>query len=235
MNCAVCKKPFERKPSQIEFKNSYCSRKCFRKGMTGRKQTREHIKNRMMATIGEKCYNWRGGKHFHRGYILIHKPDHPFAHKRYVLEHRLVMEKYLRKYKPHSKYLVKSNGIKYLDPKCVIHHLDGNPSNNDFYNLYVYLNQAKHLSSHKIYKYRKRAKLVRHTFDCQWCKKEISRFLRPCDIRKRDKQKFCSISCSVLFQHYTQGHNIYSHNNPILNMLNPSNPGVILSSLPAIK
>ena len=57
------------------------------------------------------------------GYILIRKPDHPFATKQgYVFEHRLVMEKHLGRY-------LKSNEH--------IHHKDGNKQNNFIENLEI--------------------------------------------------------------------------------------------------
>jgi hypothetical protein len=42
---------------------------------------------------------WKGGRRMtSNGYVLIYKPDHPYAKGRYVREHRLVMEEYLGRY-----------------------------------------------------------------------------------------------------------------------------------------
>lgn len=66
--------------------------------------------------------NWKGGKTINNdGYIMIMKPDHPFCnYKGYIGEHRLVYEE------SHNCCLL---------PWIEIHHIDGNPSNNVWYNL----------------------------------------------------------------------------------------------------
>lgn len=50
---------------------------------------------------GQNNPYWRGGRYIDRtnGYVLVHKPDHPFARKKgYVFEHRLVVEKAIGRY-----------------------------------------------------------------------------------------------------------------------------------------
>ena len=60
-------------------------------------------KNRY-PTINRRGNNnpfWRGGRYKDRlnGYIFVYKPDHPFANKKgYVLEHRMVMEKSIKRH-----------------------------------------------------------------------------------------------------------------------------------------
>jgi transposase-like protein len=80
----------------------------------------------------EKNFFWRGGRTRDvDGYVLVKAHDHPFADNRgYVREHRLVMEKKLGRY---------------LDPKEIVHHLDGVHDNNDPDNLEVYATNAEHL------------------------------------------------------------------------------------------
>ena len=36
---------------------------------------------------------WKGGRKMSGGYVQIYKPEHPFATNRYVMEHRIVMER----------------------------------------------------------------------------------------------------------------------------------------------
>jgi len=66
--------------------------------------------------------------------MLLSK-DHPFAGKNgYVLEHRLVMEKYLGRY---------------LTPEEVVHHKNDIPSDNRISNLRLFACQADHAQHHK--------------------------------------------------------------------------------------
>lgn len=68
-----------------------------------------------------------------RGYILIYEPNHPFAKSTgYVYEHRVIMETRLKRI---------------LKNEENIHHLDGNPQNNDIKNLAL-TDRSNHL---KIY------------------------------------------------------------------------------------
>lgn len=69
-----------------------------------------------------------------KGYIQIYKPDHSGAdHKGYVREHRLVVEKKIGRY---------------LKPKEVVHHIDGNKQNNKIENLMLFSNHQKHMKFH---------------------------------------------------------------------------------------
>jgi len=80
--------------------------------------------------------NWKGGRFVNRdGYILIYKPEHPFAHhnKFYVFEHRLVMEEKLGRY---------------LKPNERVHHKNSVRNDNRIKNLELFSNNGKHLSKH---------------------------------------------------------------------------------------
>lgn len=65
---------------------------------------------------GKNNPNYKGGRvKIGSGYMGIYQPNHPYANnKGYILEHRLVMEKYLGRY---------------LTPREVVHHLGGKIDN----------------------------------------------------------------------------------------------------------
>ena len=86
-----------------------------------------------LSKLKEKNYNWKGGKYLNRGYLLIYAPGHPFNHKKYVPEHRLVME-----------YKIK----RYLKPTEIVHHIDGNKVNNRIENLLLCKNPEEHKKIH---------------------------------------------------------------------------------------
>jgi IS30 family transposase len=75
---------------------------------------------------------WRGGRMVDKdGYVLIYQPTHPHASRHgYVREHRLVMEKHLRRY---------------LDPKEVVHHKNEIRDDNRLSNLELFPSNGDHL------------------------------------------------------------------------------------------
>lgn len=85
---------------------------------------------------GKKHYNWKGGiKHSTNGYILISKPEHPFADKQdYVAKHRLVAERRLGRY---------------LTELEIIHHINEITDDNRIKNLYLFENRWKHGAYHR--------------------------------------------------------------------------------------
>ena len=83
--------------------------------------------------LGEKHPNWKGGRIFIKGYIYIYFPNHPYNLKKYVAEHRLVMEKHLGRV---------------LLPTEVVHHINGNTMDNRIENLMLFSSNGEHHKFH---------------------------------------------------------------------------------------
>src|SRR4030065_465371 len=104
-----------------------CSKSCIERRMKklGLKAKRTGPKS------GARHTNWKGGRKIVKGYVYIYSPNHPHKTKsKYVSEHRLVMEKKLERF---------------LHPKEVVHHRDGNPMNNHPDNLECFGCNSEHL------------------------------------------------------------------------------------------
>jgi hypothetical protein len=82
---------------------------------------------------GERNGAWKGGVRVdRRGYVLIYKPDHPFAASNGCVRlHRLVVEEQLGRL---------------LTADEVVHHRDEDPGNNNPENLMVYATNAIHIA-----------------------------------------------------------------------------------------
>ena len=83
--------------------------------------------------LREERMGWKGGVKIVNGHAYSRCPDHPMASKygNYVALHRLVIEQYLGRY---------------LEPNEVVHHIDGNPMNNNITNLKLFSNNGEHLA-----------------------------------------------------------------------------------------
>lgn len=117
--CKVCGAHVEKwvAPSRIrsgQDTGEFCSRTCAGVGRSGNKH-----------------FNWKGGRRTDKdGYILIHKPDHPFANADgCVREHRLVIEKNIRRYLKRTE---------------VVHHKNDITSDNRLSNLELCTTNAVH-------------------------------------------------------------------------------------------
>lgn len=99
---------------------------------------------------GQKPHNFKGRYISKEGYVFIYHPDHPNAsgRKKYVMEHRLVMEKHIGRY---------------LTSMEQIHHINEIRNDNRIENLNLCSDNSEHRKIHaKKYKYKKQ---------CSWCHK----------------------------------------------------------------
>jgi len=91
----------------------------------------EHRSPKTEFKKGEKPSNFKGGKKYVEGYIYVYKFDHPYARKRYVAEHRLIMEEIIGRY---------------LKEDEVVHHINGVKDDNRIDNLMLFPNRSAHSS-----------------------------------------------------------------------------------------
>jgi len=120
--CQCCKKRIYRKPYNLKHqKYFFCSRKC------------KYAKAGLWLT-GEKHPSWKGGKtKTTDGYIWIYNPSHPNSNKQgYILEHRFVMSKALRRPLKRSE---------------LVHHLNGIRIDNRIKNLFI-TDESNHCKIH---------------------------------------------------------------------------------------
>jgi hypothetical protein len=128
-----CKKKYQPNPHHSK-RQKYCSMKCVNEVRSNRIKNK-HIKNsgRYKHQIGEKSSRWKGGETLNKdGYILEYCPNHPFAignPKKYVLQHRLVMEAHIGRV---------------LLPIEIVHHINGIKTDNRIENLMLFSCKGEH-------------------------------------------------------------------------------------------
>lgn len=99
------------------------------------------------------------------------------------------------------KYLIEVKLNRYLAENETVHHLDGNPLNNDLSNLII-LDRVEHCKLDAV-------RRLDETLVCQWCQKEFvvkGAFLRNRNRKDRPQQvnSFCSKSCTGKYGKYVQ-------------------------------
>lgn len=131
--CPICGKKFHKRLYEIKKnKNNYCSRECANKAKS---ILYKGEGNHQYGLKGNKNASWKSDEKISAyGYRLIRKFDHPFANSDdFVFEHRLVAEQHLL----NDDNCVVIDGVKYLSPSYIVHHLDFNRLNNNYTNLVV--------------------------------------------------------------------------------------------------
>lgn len=138
--CCICSSNFERR-SRGKRRNAraVCSSACLSAlrsaAMTqiwrdGRMTSDRIVRNHK----GSRNPRWRGGAHLtHQGYRYVWCPEHPRAVRGKVLEHRLVMERTM--------------GRRLL-PEEIVHHINGDKSDNRPENLELFASNSEHVAAH---------------------------------------------------------------------------------------
>jgi hypothetical protein len=113
-NCQVCGQEYVTYPSH---KSWSCSRPCARKNALRDPNIIPPSRKKVIGWHGEQSPHWQGGRTIRRGYVHVWNPDHPSiagrgTKRKYVLEHRLVMEQTLGRLLKPTERVHHRNGIK---------------------------------------------------------------------------------------------------------------------------
>ena len=142
--CAICGKLIYVKPHKKNGKHPHCcSRKCL-----GILRSKLYIgcNNPNYGNTGSNNPLWKSdNRTSYYGYILVRKPDHPFANcDGFVFLHRLIAEQYLLT----DENSVVVDGVRYLSPCFEVHHIDFDKTNNNPANLQI-LSKSDHMKLHQ--------------------------------------------------------------------------------------
>lgn len=127
------------------------------------------------CVVGKFHPRWGGGRTINtQGYVLIYSPEHPYRDARkYVREHRLVMEKKLGRY---------------LRPDEEVHHINHDKLDNQIDNLQL-LSFEEHLALHRVER-----RVERMKKNCLVCEKEFQ-FVESTRRKGKNVPKYCSQAC----------------------------------------
>jgi hypothetical protein len=134
--CKICNKKFNKpyfRSKKSWSKAKFCSTECRIKFLNTIPRTKKHNQNISKSLkgkyIAEKHWSWKGGRiQTKEGYIKVKTYNHPYSDKQnYVSEHRLVMEKHLKRY---------------LQAHEIVHHKNGKRTDNKLENLELMNNIA---------------------------------------------------------------------------------------------
>jgi len=140
-----------RKDHPQEQKREYIKKHNIPDQMSKRKHGNSGINNPMYGKTKKDCPNWKGGRISLEGYINIYMPDHPCVKSnKYISEHRLMMENWLKNHNPENPYLIEIEGYKgkWLSPMAVIHHINGIKDDNRIENLMLFASNKEHRGYH---------------------------------------------------------------------------------------
>jgi len=151
VTCCVCGKEAHMKPHRLNrIKGEWtCSKECFRirqqTYMSGERNHQYGLKGPANATFSANLQN---GEYVRMsdGYIIVYHPDNPHADKSgWIRQHRVIAEEcYPDK---NSRFMESINGSSYLNRTAIVHHMDGNKTNNAPENLAV-VSLAEHSHIH---------------------------------------------------------------------------------------